>query len=117
MTDVSDQTRISRSISTSITIDAPITEVWRALTTPEIIKQWFFGVETETSWQVGGPIAHELTQVETVTHLRVAGRNLPSVEAAAVSEERRDAVLKDLKFLLEQKGEEARLETSPRQGR
>jgi uncharacterized protein YndB with AHSA1/START domain len=32
--------------------------VWEALTTPELIKQWFFGVETETDWAVGSSIVH-----------------------------------------------------------
>jgi uncharacterized protein YndB with AHSA1/START domain len=42
----------------SITIDAPIATVWEALTTPETIKRWFFGVDTETDWKVGSPIVH-----------------------------------------------------------
>ncbi len=42
----------------SITIDAPSERVWEALTTPELIKKWFFGVETETDWKVGSPIVH-----------------------------------------------------------
>ncbi len=42
----------------SITIDAPIEEVWRALTTPELIEQWFFGVDTETNWKVGSSLIH-----------------------------------------------------------
>ena len=41
-----------------ITIDAPAEQVWRALTTPELIKRWFFGVDTETDWTEGGPIVH-----------------------------------------------------------
>ena len=44
--------------SHSATIDAPIEEVWRALTTPDLIKQWFFGVDTETDWKVGSPLVH-----------------------------------------------------------
>lgn len=40
------------------TINAPIDEVWRALTTPDLIKQWFFGVDTLTDWQVGSPLVH-----------------------------------------------------------
>jgi uncharacterized protein YndB with AHSA1/START domain len=44
--------------TTSITIDAPIDEVWNAITTPEVIKQWFFGVETETDWKAGSPLVH-----------------------------------------------------------
>ena len=46
------------SVSTSITIHAPIEDVWEALTTPDLIKQWFFGVETETDWEVGSPLVH-----------------------------------------------------------
>ena len=32
--------------------------MWAALTTPELIKQWFFGVETQTDWKPGSPIVH-----------------------------------------------------------
>jgi uncharacterized protein YndB with AHSA1/START domain len=42
----------------SITINAPITRVWEALTTPKLIKQWFFGVDTATDWKAGSPIVH-----------------------------------------------------------
>lgn len=42
----------------SITIAAPATKVWDALTTPDLIERWFFGVETETDWAVGSPIVH-----------------------------------------------------------
>jgi uncharacterized protein YndB with AHSA1/START domain len=42
----------------SVTIDAPREKVWEALTTPALIKKWFFGVDTETDWSVGGPIVH-----------------------------------------------------------
>jgi uncharacterized protein YndB with AHSA1/START domain len=38
------------------TIDAPADEVWAALTTPETIKQYFFGSEVETDWEEGSPI-------------------------------------------------------------
>jgi hypothetical protein len=44
--------------TTSATINAPIDEVWRELTTLELIKQWFFGVDTETDWRVGSPLIH-----------------------------------------------------------
>src|SRR5918996_5056483 len=46
------------STSTSITIDAPAEEVWKALTTPELIKQWFFGVDTRSDWKVGSKLVH-----------------------------------------------------------
>jgi uncharacterized protein YndB with AHSA1/START domain len=41
-----------------ITINAPIAKVWEALTRPELIKEWFFGVDTETDWKPGSPIIH-----------------------------------------------------------
>jgi uncharacterized protein YndB with AHSA1/START domain len=44
--------------STSVTLNATRNAVWRALTTPDQIRKWFFGVETRTDWQVGGPIVH-----------------------------------------------------------
>jgi uncharacterized protein YndB with AHSA1/START domain len=47
------------STESAITIDAPATKVWEALTTPELIKEWFFGVDTVTEWKVGSPIIHK----------------------------------------------------------
>ena len=44
--------------TSSITIGAPIDQVWKAVTTPELIKQWFFGVDTETDWKPGSPLIH-----------------------------------------------------------
>lgn len=44
--------------TSSVTIDAPAEEVWDAITTPEQIKQWFFGVDTESDWKVGSPLVH-----------------------------------------------------------
>jgi uncharacterized protein YndB with AHSA1/START domain len=44
--------------SSSIIINAAIEEVWKAITTPELIKQWFFGVDTESDWKVGSPLVH-----------------------------------------------------------
>jgi uncharacterized protein YndB with AHSA1/START domain len=42
----------------SISIDAPAEKVWQAITTPAMIKQWFFGVDTETDWKVGSQLVH-----------------------------------------------------------
>jgi uncharacterized protein YndB with AHSA1/START domain len=47
-----------RRTEQSITISAPITSVWEALTTPKLIKRWFFGVDMETDWKEGSPIIH-----------------------------------------------------------
>jgi uncharacterized protein YndB with AHSA1/START domain len=44
--------------SGSIVINAPAHEIWRALTTPALIKEWFFGVDTESDWTVGSRIVH-----------------------------------------------------------
>lgn len=46
------------STSASITIVVPAVRVWEALTTPDLIERWFFGVRTETDWSVGSPIVH-----------------------------------------------------------
>ncbi len=40
----------------TIEINANKAEVWKALTTPELIKQYLFGTETECDWKVGSPI-------------------------------------------------------------
>ena len=40
----------------NITINAPSSEVWEALTTPEIIKKYFFGTNAISDWKVGSPI-------------------------------------------------------------
>lgn len=37
-------------------INAPVSNVWNALTKPEIIKQYFFGTNTVTDWEPGSPI-------------------------------------------------------------
>jgi uncharacterized protein YndB with AHSA1/START domain len=42
----------------SAAINAPAGRVWEALTTPEIIKQYFFGTDVETDWKEGSPIVY-----------------------------------------------------------
>ena len=42
----------------NIMISAPISKVWDALTKPELIKQYLFGTEVTTDWQVGSPITY-----------------------------------------------------------
>lgn len=42
----------------SIAIGVPAQAVWDALTTPEVIERWFFGVHTVTDWSEGSPIVH-----------------------------------------------------------
>ncbi|MDB5967520.1 MAG: hypothetical protein JWQ72_4020 [Polaromonas sp.] len=38
------------------TIAAPPAEVWKALTSPEDFKTFFFGTDVETDWMMGSPI-------------------------------------------------------------
>ena len=40
----------------SISIAAPTDKVWAALTTPELVKQYFFGTQLVTDWKVGSPV-------------------------------------------------------------
>jgi uncharacterized protein YndB with AHSA1/START domain len=42
----------------SIEIKAGPAEVWDALTNPRIIKQYLFGTEAVSDWQVGSPIVY-----------------------------------------------------------
>nr|WP_067061148.1 SRPBCC family protein [Mucilaginibacter sp. L294] len=44
------------SLSTKIDINAPAAEVWKGLTDPEIVKQYFFGTNVKTDWKAGSPI-------------------------------------------------------------
>lgn len=40
----------------AVDIDAPASDVWRSLTDPEKIKQYYLGAEVETDWQPGSSI-------------------------------------------------------------
>ncbi|MCW3077950.1 MAG: hypothetical protein JWO32_2559 [Bacteroidetes bacterium] len=40
----------------SILINAGAEEVWRALTTPELIKKYFFNTDARSDWKEGSPI-------------------------------------------------------------
>jgi uncharacterized protein YndB with AHSA1/START domain len=44
------------SLSTKIDINATAAEVWKGLTDPEIVKQYFFGTNVKSDWKVGSPI-------------------------------------------------------------
>ncbi|MDB5393372.1 MAG: hypothetical protein JWM91_878 [Rhodospirillales bacterium] len=37
-------------------VAAPPAEVWRALTTPELLKAFFFGADVKSRWKLGDPI-------------------------------------------------------------
>jgi uncharacterized protein YndB with AHSA1/START domain len=40
----------------SIMIPAPVSEVWKALTDPVEIRQYFFGTNAISDWKVGSPL-------------------------------------------------------------
>ena len=40
----------------TVKILAPAKKVWRALTTPGLVKQWQYGSDLLTTWEVGTPI-------------------------------------------------------------
>jgi uncharacterized protein YndB with AHSA1/START domain len=40
----------------TIVINASTSQVWEALTKPELIKKYFFGTDVQTDWKVGNPI-------------------------------------------------------------
>lgn len=44
------------SLKTSINVNAPAAQVWKALTDPEIVKQYFFGTLQKSDWKKGSPI-------------------------------------------------------------
>lgn len=48
--------KTSLTATVSLLIDAPRMRVWEALTTPSIIKTYFFGTTAESDWKVGSPL-------------------------------------------------------------
>ena len=42
--------------ASKVIIDAPASRVWKALTKPELVKQWQYGTDLSTDWQIGSPI-------------------------------------------------------------
>ena len=42
----------------SVLVDATPEQVWRALTDPALVKQYFFGTTVTTDWQQGSPITY-----------------------------------------------------------
>lgn len=44
------------STSATTLIHAPGERVWRALTEPALVKQYFFGTDLETTWKVGSEL-------------------------------------------------------------
>ena len=46
-------------VSQSIEVNADLAKVWKALTSPEIIKDYLYGTETISDWKVGSPIVFQ----------------------------------------------------------
>ena len=44
------------TLKKEFTFNAPLEKVWDALTKPEQVKQYFFGTDLVTTWNVGDPI-------------------------------------------------------------
>ncbi|MES3019211.1 MAG: SRPBCC family protein [Bacteroidota bacterium] len=44
---------------TSITIGASKDAVWKAITTPSLVKEYLMGTTVKTDWQEGSPISYE----------------------------------------------------------
>lgn len=42
----------------SIDVAAPAAQVWKGLTTPEIVAQYMYGAEVISDWTVGGPLVY-----------------------------------------------------------
>ena len=42
--------------TTSVTINAPKEKVWEGLTKPEMVKEYLFGTDMDTTWEIGSPI-------------------------------------------------------------
>ena len=48
-------------VTASIEIAAPPAKVWEVLTNPTLIKEYLFGTNTVTSWEVGSPVTFQGT--------------------------------------------------------
>ncbi len=46
-------------VAQAVEVNADLAKVWKALTTPEIIKDYLFGTETVTDWKVGSEIVFQ----------------------------------------------------------
>jgi uncharacterized protein YndB with AHSA1/START domain len=66
-------------VSKEISIDAPASQVWSVLTEPVLIREYLYGTETITNWQVGSPILFQGTyQDQTYQDKGVVVENLPN---------------------------------------
>jgi uncharacterized protein YndB with AHSA1/START domain len=47
-----------RTIKRSVIINATPAQIWKAITDPDMIKQYFFGTNVKTDWKEGSPITY-----------------------------------------------------------
>ena len=45
-----------KTTESTVEIQAPARKVWAALTRPALVRQWQYGSDLQTSWEVGTPI-------------------------------------------------------------
>ena len=43
----------------AVTVNAPTSKIWEAITNPEFIKQYLFGADVITDWKEGSPIHYK----------------------------------------------------------
>lgn len=48
----------NRVVKRSVIINAKGSDVWKAITDPDMIKQYFFGTNVKTNWKEGSPITY-----------------------------------------------------------
>jgi uncharacterized protein YndB with AHSA1/START domain len=56
---------VVKNVST-IRIAAPAARVWQTLTQPSLVKQWQYGSDLDTTWQVGSPVRFKTVWQDTV---------------------------------------------------
>ncbi|HEY4385889.1 MAG TPA: SRPBCC family protein [Ktedonobacteraceae bacterium] len=57
---------MSNRTTSKITINAPASRVWAALTKPELVKQWQYGADVITDWQKGSSIVYRNEWEDTI---------------------------------------------------
>lgn len=66
-------------VSKAISINAPASQVWSVLTEPALIREYLYGTEATTDWQVGSPVLFQGTyQGQAYQDKGVVVENLPT---------------------------------------